>query len=49
MNHYEYDAHGNLRHYINGELRATVPPAGLDDYRAAFPDAPAAVQEESHE
>lgn len=40
MNEFEYDAQGNLRHYINGELRAIVPPAGLNDYHDVYPDVP---------
>ena len=40
MNRYEYDEAGTLRHYINEELRAIVPPESVAEYRAIYDDAP---------
>jgi hypothetical protein len=41
MNRFEFDQNGNLLHFINDELRATVPAAGIAEYRKTYPDAPA--------
>lgn len=40
MDRFEYDAEGNLNHYINDELRAIVPAAHVADYQTEWPDAP---------
>jgi len=42
MNRYEFDSKGNLLHFINDELRATVPVDSVPDYRESWPDAPSA-------
>lgn len=35
---HEFEAvDGYMRHYIDGTLRATVPPAGLADYGESYP------------
>jgi hypothetical protein len=31
---FEIDGRGELQHYVDGKLRATVPPEGWDDYAA---------------
>ncbi|MDD5328903.1 MAG: hypothetical protein PHX38_02785 [Sulfuricella sp.] len=41
MNKFVYDDKGNVFHYINDELRASVPAAHVDEYRAIWPDCPA--------
>lgn len=40
MNRYEFNDRGFLLHYINDELRATVPASSLDEYRLEWPDVP---------
>lgn len=39
---FEFDAAGNLRHFIADELRATVAPDNIASYQESQPDAPAA-------
>ena len=36
---FEATRHGQLAHYTDDQLRATVPPEGWDDYLAAWPEA----------
>lgn len=36
---------GCLRHFIDGQLRAIVPPQGQDDYLKTWPDALPVVRE----
>lgn len=43
MNTYEFDDQGNLKHFINEELRATVPESSISVYRESWPDAPGAT------
>lgn len=40
IHRFDFDDAGNLRHYINEELRATVPPEAIPDYQETWPDAP---------
>lgn len=39
---FEFDTAGNLRHFIQDELRAIVAPDNIAAYQEAYPDAPAA-------
>lgn len=41
MQRFEFDANGNLLHFVNDELRATVPADAIAAYRETYPDAPA--------
>jgi hypothetical protein len=38
MHEFHANAQGCLEHIIDGHLRATVPPEGLDDYVRTWPD-----------
>jgi len=39
---FEFDAAGNLRHFIADELRAVVAPDQIASYQESQPDAPSA-------
>lgn len=42
MNNFQFDGKGNLLHFINDELRATVPESSIVEYQESWPDAPSA-------
>lgn len=43
MNRFEFDEAGNLQHFLDDELRATVKAEHVDDYRAEVPECPEPV------
>jgi hypothetical protein len=45
MHEYVANKDACLEHYIDGQLRATVPPEGLEDYARAWPDCKPVVKQ----
>lgn len=45
MHTFEAAPDGQLLHYINGQLRATVPPEGFEGYVESWPDCRPVVAE----